>query len=86
MAADCYLAAVSAPRMDKLVKKLAIDSLSQSQISRMATELHSIAGIRPRPGPGHLARRCGRLRPRRVRSCPVSLPGSTARAWANRLE
>jgi putative transposase len=34
--ADCYLAGVSTRRMDKLVKTLGIDSLSKSQVSRMA--------------------------------------------------
>jgi len=37
--ADCYLAAVSTRRMDKLVKTLGIDGLSKSQVSRMAEEL-----------------------------------------------
>lgn len=37
--ADCYLAGVSTPRMDKLVKTLGIHSLSKSQVSRMAAEL-----------------------------------------------
>ena len=37
--ADCYLAGVSTHRMDKLVKTLGIDSLSKSQVSRMAAEL-----------------------------------------------
>jgi transposase-like protein len=37
--ADCYLAGVSTRRMDKLVKTLGIDSLSKSQVSRMAAEL-----------------------------------------------
>ena len=36
--ADCYLAGVSTRRMDKLVKTLGIDSLSKSQVSRMAAE------------------------------------------------
>ena len=40
--ADCYLAGVSTRRMDKLVKTLGIDSLSKSQVSRMATELDQI--------------------------------------------
>ena len=40
--ADCYLAGVSTRRMDKLVKQLGIDSLSKSQVSRMATDLDSI--------------------------------------------
>jgi putative transposase len=38
--ADCYLAGVSTRRMDKLVKTLGIDSLSKSQVSRMAAERH----------------------------------------------
>ena len=37
--ADCYLAGVSTRRMDKLVKTLGIDSLSKSQVSRMAADL-----------------------------------------------
>ena len=37
--ADCYLAGVSTRRMDKLVKTLGIDSLSKSQVSRMAEDL-----------------------------------------------
>jgi transposase-like protein len=37
--ADCYLAGVSIRRMDKLVKTRGIDSLSKSQVSRMAAEL-----------------------------------------------
>ena len=37
--ADCYLAGVSTHRMDKLVKTLGIDSLSKSQVSRMAADL-----------------------------------------------
>ena len=37
--ADCYLAGVSTRRMDKLVKTLGINSLSKSQVSRMATDL-----------------------------------------------
>jgi len=40
--ADCYLAGVSTRRMDKLVKQLGIDSLSKSQVSRMATDLDTI--------------------------------------------
>jgi putative transposase len=40
--ADCYLAGVSTRRMDKLVKTLGIDSLSKSQVSRMAAELDQI--------------------------------------------
>lgn len=39
VAADCYLAGVSTRRMDKLVKTLGIDSLSKSQVSRMAADL-----------------------------------------------
>lgn len=37
--ADCYLAGVSTRRMDKLVKSLGINSLSKSQVSRMAADL-----------------------------------------------
>ncbi len=40
--ADCYLAGVSTRRMDKLVKTLGIDSLSKSQVSRMAAELDQL--------------------------------------------
>ncbi|MGV8850325.1 MAG: IS256 family transposase [Propionibacteriaceae bacterium] len=48
--ADCYLAGVSTRRMDKLVKTLGIDSLSKSQVSRMAAELDSIVDdFRHRP-------------------------------------
>ena len=48
--ADCYLAGVSTRRMDKLVKTLGIDSLSKSQVSRMAGELDSIVeDFRHRP-------------------------------------
>ena len=37
--ADCYLAGVSTRRIDKLVKQLGINSLSKSQVSRMAADL-----------------------------------------------
>lgn len=48
--ADCYLAGVSTRRMDKLVKQLGIDSLSKSQVSRMATDLdHIVEEFRHRP-------------------------------------
>ena len=48
--ADCYLAGVSTRRMDKLVKTLGIDSLSKSQVSRMAAELDGIVeDFRHRP-------------------------------------
>ncbi|RWU84083.1 IS256 family transposase [Janibacter hoylei PVAS-1] len=40
--ADCYLAGVSTRRMDKLVKTLGIDSLSKSQVSRMAADLDQV--------------------------------------------
>ena len=40
--ADCYLAGVSTGRMDKLVKTLGINSLSKSQVSRMATDLDEL--------------------------------------------
>jgi putative transposase len=48
--ADCYLAGVSTRRMDKLVKTLGIDSLSRSQVSRMAAELDEhVEQFRHRP-------------------------------------
>jgi transposase-like protein len=48
--ADCYLAGVSTRRMDKLVKTLGIDSLSKSQVSRMATDLDQLVNdFRHRP-------------------------------------
>ena len=48
--ADCYLAGVSTRRMDKLVKTLGIDSLSKSQVSRMAAELDAhVEEFRHRP-------------------------------------
>ncbi|WP_121251580.1 IS256 family transposase [Nocardioides ferulae] len=48
--ADCYLAGVSTRRMDKLVKTLGIDSLSKSQVSRMAAELDEhVEEFRHRP-------------------------------------
>lgn len=48
--ADCYLAGVSTRRMDKLVKTLGIDSLSKSQVSRMAAELDAhVDQFRHRP-------------------------------------
>ena len=48
--ADAYLAGVSTRRMDKLVKTLGIDSLSKSQVSRMAAELDTrIREFRTRP-------------------------------------
>ena len=48
--ADCYLAGVSTRRMDKLVKTLGIDSLSKSQVSRMAGELDALVDdFRHRP-------------------------------------
>ncbi|WP_425310692.1 IS256 family transposase [Ammonicoccus fulvus] len=48
--ADCYLAGVSTRRMDKLVKTLGIDSLSKSQVSRMAGELDQVVeAFRHRP-------------------------------------
>ena len=47
--ADCYLAGVSTRRMDKLVKTLGIDSLSKSQVSRMAQDLdEQVAAFRHR--------------------------------------
>ncbi|NIK61396.1 IS256 family transposase [Kribbella shirazensis] len=48
--ADCYLAGVSTRRMDKLVKTLGIDSLSKSQVSRMAADLDAVVeDFRHRP-------------------------------------
>jgi putative transposase len=48
--ADCYLAGVSTRRMDKLVKQLGIDSLSKSQVSRMAADLDQLVDeFRHRP-------------------------------------
>ncbi|MFI6682030.1 IS256 family transposase [Kribbella sp. NPDC050470] len=48
--ADCYLAGVSTRRMDKLVKTLGIDSLSKSQVSRMAADLDAtVEDFRHRP-------------------------------------
>ena len=48
--ADCYLAGVSTRRMDKLVKALGINSLSKSQVSRMATDLDEhVESFRHRP-------------------------------------
>ena len=62
--ADCYLAGVSTRRMDKLVKTLGIDSLSKSQVSRMAEHLdeqvaafrHRGQRRRPPRGAGHAGR------------------------------
>ena len=48
--ADCYLAGVSTRRMDKVVKTLGIDSLSKSQVSRMAADLDRLVDeFRHRP-------------------------------------
>jgi len=48
--ADCYLAGVSTRRMDKLVKQLGINSLSKSQVSRMAADLdEQVDAFRHRP-------------------------------------
>jgi putative transposase len=48
--ADCYLAGVSTRRMDKLVKTLGINSLSKSQVSRMAADLDEhVESFRHRP-------------------------------------
>ena len=48
--ADRYLAGVSTRRMDKLVKTLGIDSLSKSQVSRMAADLDEhVEQFRHRP-------------------------------------
>jgi putative transposase len=48
--ATCYLLGVSTRRMDKLVQALGINSLSKSQVSRMAAELdEQVAAFRTRP-------------------------------------
>ena len=48
--ADCYLAGVSTRRMDKLVKTLGINSLSKSQVSRVAADLDEhVEQFRHRP-------------------------------------
>lgn len=48
--ATCYLLGVSTRRMDKLVATLGIDSLSKSQVSRMATDLdEQVTALRQRP-------------------------------------
>ena len=48
--ADCYLAGVSTRRMDKLVKTLGINTLSKSQVSRMAADLDAqVDAFRHRP-------------------------------------
>ena len=48
--ADCYLAGVSTRRMDKLVKTLGINTLSKSQVSRMAADLDEhVQQFRHRP-------------------------------------
>lgn len=51
MIADCYLAGVSTRRTDKLVKQLGIDSLSKSQVSRMAADLDQTGRGVPPPAP-----------------------------------
>ena len=48
--ADAYLAGVSTRRMDKLVKTLGINTLSKSQVSRMAADLDAqVDAFRHRP-------------------------------------
>lgn len=48
--ADAYLAGVSTRRMDKLVKTLGINTLSKSQVSRMAADLDAqVESFRHRP-------------------------------------
>ncbi len=48
--ADCYLAGVSTRRVDQLGKARGIDSLSKSQVSRMATDLDEhVEAFRHRP-------------------------------------
>src|SRR3954469_20332582 len=48
--ATCYLLGVSTRRMDKLVETLGINSLSKSQVSRMAADLdEQVTAFRTRP-------------------------------------
>jgi transposase-like protein len=48
--ATCYLLGVSTRRMDKLVQTLGINSLSKSQVSRMASDLdEQVTAFRTRP-------------------------------------
>jgi transposase-like protein len=48
--AECYVRGVSTRRVDGLVKTLGIESLSKSQVSRMAAELdETVAEFRNRP-------------------------------------
>jgi putative transposase len=48
--ATCYLLGVSTRRMDKLVQSLGINSLSKSQVSRMAADLdEQVTAFRTRP-------------------------------------
>ncbi len=48
--AECYVRGVSTRRVEGLVKTLGIESLSKSQVSRMATELDAeVAAFRNRP-------------------------------------
>jgi transposase-like protein len=48
--AECYVRGVSTRRVEGLVQTLGIESLSKSQVSRMAGELDSeVAGFRNRP-------------------------------------
>jgi putative transposase len=48
--AECYVRGVSTRRVDGLVKTLGIESLSKSQVSRMASELDEmVTGFRNRP-------------------------------------
>lgn len=59
--ADACLAGVSTRRMDKLVQALGINSLSKSQVSRMAEDLDAPVGafrhrLLGEAGPLHLRR------------------------------
>jgi len=63
--ADCYLAGVGIRRMDKLVKTLGIDSLSKSQVSRMAADLDEhVEALVPSSGVRRLGRAVDQLRSR----------------------
>ena len=58
--AECYVRGVSTRRVDGLVKTLGIESLSKSQVSRMAGELDEmVAEFRTGPSTPVPTRMCG---------------------------
>ena len=61
MVAECYVRGVSTRRVDGLVKTLGIESLSKSQVSRMAGELDEMVTEfrEPSPGRGPVHVMCG---------------------------